>query len=226
MTTNSEQSPVRLNLYTAATFQRLKREVWTWEKLSHPNITPLLGYRSGDEPLLLTPYYENGNLIQFLKQHPQAPRLKLVRLRTPCFSNVDAQEHNPDQVVGAASGLLYLHHLTPAVVHGDIKPDNVLVNDSREASLCDFGLARFIQEMRTGLTTSGQGQGGKGYIAPELLDCEEYEKKTMESDVYAVGGLILHVRRVTFLPALVIAFAIPLDVLLAMPTHGSSTHNH
>lgn len=84
------------------------------------------------------------------------------------------------------------------VVHGDIKPDNVLVNDTEEASLCDFGLARIIQEMRTGLTTSGQGQGGKGFTAPELLDCEDGQQKSTESDVYAFGGLILSVSR--FLP--------------------------
>lgn len=60
--------------------KRLKREVWAWEKLVHPNITPLLGYKSGEEPLLITPYYINGNLIQYLKSHPDAPRLKLVRI--------------------------------------------------------------------------------------------------------------------------------------------------
>ncbi|KAG9008083.1 hypothetical protein FRB94_013740 [Tulasnella sp. JGI-2019a] len=152
--------------------KRLRREVYAWEKLSHPHITPLLGFRSGDEPLLLSPFYENGNLGQYLRKNPDAPRLSLV--------------------VHAAKGLLYLHTLDPIVVHGDIKPDNVLVNDNNEASLCDFGLARMIQEMKTGLTTSGQGQGGKGFIAPELLDCEEGEKKTTESDVYAFGGLILH----------------------------------
>lgn len=77
-------------------------------------------------------------------------------------------------------------------MHGDIKPDNMLVNDSQEAAICDFGLARIIQEMQTGFTTTAQGQGGKGYLDPELLDCEE--KKTTHSDVYRFGGLVLYVR--------------------------------
>ncbi|KAG8873415.1 hypothetical protein FRB98_009024 [Tulasnella sp. 332] len=153
--------------------KRLRREVWAWEKLLNRNITPLLGFRSGEEPLLITPYYENGNLDQYLKKRPTAPRLKLL-LQT-------------------ANGLRYLHTLDPVVVHGDIKPDNVLVNNDEEASLCDFGLARFVQELKTGLTTSRQGQGGKGFTAPELLDCEEGgEKKTTESDVYAFGSLMLY----------------------------------
>ncbi|KAG9038142.1 hypothetical protein FRB95_002582 [Tulasnella sp. JGI-2019a] len=148
---------------------RLKREVTAWEKLSHPNIVRLLGYRSGDEPLLITPFYENGNLGKYLLANPDAPRLKLI--------------------VGAASGLLYLHSFNPTVVHGDIKCDNVLVSDEGEAAFCDFGLARIIQELRMGLTTSGYGQGRKGYLEPELLDGEG---KTKASDVFAFGGLILH----------------------------------
>lgn len=173
----------------------MRREVWAWEKLSNPNITPLLGFQSGDEPLLITPYYENGNLDQYLRKHPTAPRLKLVRSLDAfdlCLWEADELPHS--QLLQTANGLLYLHTLDPIVVHGDIKPDNVLVNDSDEASLCDFGLARFVQDMKTGLTTSGQGQGGKGFTAPELLDCEEGGgKKTTESDVYAFGSLMLNV---------------------------------
>ncbi|KAG8873358.1 hypothetical protein FRB97_006805 [Tulasnella sp. 331] len=135
--------------------KRLRREVWTWERLSHPNITPLLGYRSGDEPIILTPYYENGNLAEYLERQEEAPRLKLL--------------------VQAANGLLHLHTQKPVVIHGDIKPDNV-------------------HEMRTGLTTSGLGQGGLGFIAPEIMINEgNKDTKTTRSDVYAVGGLILNV---------------------------------
>ncbi|KAG8870978.1 hypothetical protein FRB97_009190 [Tulasnella sp. 331] len=152
--------------------KRLRREVYAWVKLSHPNVTPLLGYQSGPEPLLITPFYENGNLEEYLMANPGAPRLKLV--------------------VQAAAGLRHLHSQSPAVVHGDIRSDNVLINNSGDASLCDFGLARIIQQLGTGLTTSGQGQGGKGFIAPELLDCEEGDGKTKQSDVYAFGGLMLH----------------------------------
>ncbi|KAG8888858.1 hypothetical protein FRB98_006644 [Tulasnella sp. 332] len=150
--------------------KRLRREVCAWEKLSNPNVTPVLGFRSGAEPLLITPYYENGNLDQYLRKHPTASKLKLL-LQT-------------------ASGLLYLHTLSPVAVHGNIHPENVLVNSDGEASLCDCGLARFVQMLKTGFTTSGKV--GKGFTAPELLDSEGEEKSTMESDVYAFGSLMLH----------------------------------
>ncbi|KAG9038147.1 hypothetical protein FRB95_002587 [Tulasnella sp. JGI-2019a] len=165
MSNQSSQTP---EAQAARLDVRLRREVTAWEKHSHPNIAPLLGYRSGDKSLLITHFYKNGNLGTYLLANPDAPRLKLI--------------------VGVANGLLYLHSLNPAVVHGDIKPDNMLVNDAGEAAFCDFGLAR-IQEPRTGLTTSAHGQGGKGYLAPELLDGEG---KTKASDVFAFGGLILH----------------------------------
>ncbi|KAG9009180.1 hypothetical protein FRB93_005676 [Tulasnella sp. JGI-2019a] len=154
--------------------KRLRREVWTWEKLEHPNVTPLLGYRSGVEPLLLTPYYENGSLAKYLDNHLEAPKLELL--------------------VQAANGLLYLHTRNPVVVHGDIKPDNVLVKDCGQAALWDFGLARILQTRRTGLTTSGIGQGGLGFVAPEIMAEDGHkDSKTTKSDVYAVGGLILNV---------------------------------
>jgi len=152
--------------------KRLKREAYYWAKLSHRNITPFLGYQSGEEPLLISPFYQNGSLVKYLEDHPQAPKLKLLSQ--------------------TAQGLIYLHNLVPPAVHGDIKPDNVLVNDNFEASLCDFGLSRFIEDIRTGLTTSGgPGGGGYGYIAPEILNGEETVRKTTETDVFAFGGLIL-----------------------------------
>ncbi|KAG8982320.1 hypothetical protein FRB94_006713, partial [Tulasnella sp. JGI-2019a] len=146
--------------------KRLKREVGAWEKLSHDNITPLLGYRSGKIPLLITPFYKNGNLHGYLAANPNASKLKLI--------------------IGAANGLLYLHTLSPPVIHGDIKPDNVLVNDAGEAALCDFGLARILEQLTTGFTTSGQhGKGGMGYVATELWNDEGGVGKTKASDVFA-----------------------------------------
>lgn len=75
-----------------------------------------------------------------------------------------------------------------------MKLDNVLVNDDDEASICDFGLAQVVEQMRPDLVTSnqGQGQGGKGFVAPELYD--DAERKTIETDVFAFGSLVLQVR--------------------------------
>lgn len=98
------------------------------------------------------------------------------------------------QILQAGRGLAYLHSQTPPMCHADIKPENVLVNDSKEAALSDFGLSRVLQSLdtRTGLTTSGGARGTHHYMAMELF-AEDTPRATCESDVYAFGGLILRV---------------------------------
>lgn len=96
------------------------------------------------------------------------------------------------QILQAGYGLAYLHRQTPPICHGDIKPENVLVKDTRVAVLTDFGLSRVLQilDTRTGLTTSGGARGTQCYMAPELL-MEDSFKASRESDIYAFAGLIL-----------------------------------
>lgn len=100
------------------------------------------------------------------------------------------------QVLQASRGLAYLHSLEPPICHGDIKPQNILVNDEGEAVVSDFGLARVLNVLgdHSGFTTSSVGQGTKGYLAPELLN-EDDARPTVQTDVFSFGGLILAVGR-------------------------------
>lgn len=93
----------------------------------------------------------------------------------------------------AAQGLAHLHSLRPPIVHGDIKPDNIMVTNDIKGALCDFGISRVMTSlgMHTGLTTAGQSAGTAGYQAKELY--EEDSRPTPMSDVYAFGGVILAV---------------------------------
>ncbi|KIO22951.1 hypothetical protein M407DRAFT_27521 [Tulasnella calospora MUT 4182] len=79
-------------------------------------------------------------------------------------------------------------------VHGDIKPENVIVQDNLVAALCDFGISKIHIEQHTGLTTSGVTGGTSGYQAKELLD---ESPATPATDVYAFGGLILAVSHIS-----------------------------
>jgi len=67
-----------------------------------------------------------------------------------------------------ASALDYLHnHCVPPVIHCDLKPSNVLLDDVMCARLADFGLAKFLQSYSHQSSTSLLGQRGSiGYIAP------------------------------------------------------------
>lgn len=151
----------------------MKRETLVWTHIKHRNIHTLLGFRSQPEPHLIVPWCRQGNLINYLHNNPRlspANRLLLI--------------------VQAGRGLAYLHSQTPPICHGNIKPENVLINDSDEATLSDFGLSRLLESFipHTRLAASGEVLVGSSYMAPELW---AEEKSTCEGDVYAFGGLIL-----------------------------------
>ncbi|KAG9042373.1 hypothetical protein FS837_010955 [Tulasnella sp. UAMH 9824] len=151
---------------------RIKRETVIWSTAAHPNILPFIGYQIVDNsPMLLSPWCENGNLSRYISQHPELTRSEKI-----------------DLLCHAARGLLHLHNLNPQIVHGDIKPENVIVQDNLVAALCDFGISKIHVEQHTGLTTSGKTGGTSGYQAKELL---EEDPATPATDVYAFGGLIL-----------------------------------
>ncbi|KAG9041178.1 hypothetical protein FS837_012642 [Tulasnella sp. UAMH 9824] len=156
---------------------RLRRESLVWMDLLHENILQFYGFRSGpDEDLLISPWCANGDLYEYLITNQSldlAIRLNLAR-----------------QV---GSGLVYLHTRTPPITHGDIKPKNVLIGDRLQALICDFGLARAVQDLPTGYTTQA-GPGTDAYRAPELW---LQSKPSLAGDVYAFGGLVLKCR--TFL---------------------------
>jgi serine/threonine protein kinase len=93
-----------------------------------------------------------------------------------------------------AAGIAYLHNEDPVIIHGDIKPQNVLVAEGGlTVGLTDFGLARTKAQL--GMSTSaGGGLKGVGtlpYMAPELFETDTYgQRKTKTSkttDVYAFG---------------------------------------
>ncbi|KAG8893659.1 hypothetical protein FRB99_001829, partial [Tulasnella sp. 403] len=159
----------RLRMVTA-----LIREVAVWATLSHPNVIPFIGFHLSprlEEAWLVAPLMINGNLNQYLLGF----RLDMVeRLRL---------------ALDTAKGLQYLHHLNPPICHGDIKALNVLINADRRAVLCDFGLAKAMESMPSGLTTSTFNQAGSlPYESPELLLGTSL--RALESDVWAWGCLL------------------------------------
>ncbi|KAF8340584.1 uncharacterized protein EI90DRAFT_3036066 [Cantharellus anzutake] len=103
--------------------------------------------------------------MQYLRAHPDSSRTVLV--------------------YGMANGLHYLHSQKPAIIHGDLKPENVLISDQGEAQLCDFGLSRALNELSTGAQTTSTMLGYTiRYSSYEVII---EEMKTVFSDVYAFG---------------------------------------
>lgn len=88
-----------------------------------------------------------------------------------------------------AEAVNYLHTLDPSVIHGDLKPSNVLMSQG-EPLLCDFGMARVLQDVASGYTTATVVPGTRGFQAPGVLTGGA---ATTASDVYAFGCVILSV---------------------------------
>ncbi|KAJ3576323.1 hypothetical protein NP233_g491 [Leucocoprinus birnbaumii] len=146
--------------------KHLIREVLVWQKLKHPNILPFIGLafnlgRPAKFPALVSRWCGNGDMMQYLKSNPSYDQ-KLATIN------------------GVARGLWYLH--SQQVVHGDIKPGNILVYRDGRPLLCDFGQSS-IMNVR-GFTT--RAAGAFRYQAPELL-LNDYQRKTYNMDVYSFG---------------------------------------
>ena len=88
-------------------------------------------------------------------------------------------------------GLEYLHSQTPPIIHGDIKSDNILIDNEGHPRIGDFGLANMLEDGTTGLTTTTGFQASWRWVSPELAD---ETKRTKASDVWAFGCTLIEVR--------------------------------
>ncbi|KAG8949019.1 hypothetical protein FRC04_009093 [Tulasnella sp. 424] len=99
-----------------------------------------------------------------------------------------------------AQGLAYLHCLDPPVVHGDLKPDNVLVTKTGSAVIIDFGLSLIMEHgtesavpaPSTTASTSLQDAGNPRWMAPELF-MQGSGIRSPSTDVYSFGSVALYI---------------------------------
>lgn len=85
------------------------------------------------------------------------------------------------------------HKCLIQLIYDRILQENTLVNILGKALLCDFGLARVLEEIPSGLTTTETHTGTTRYASPELIS-EDVPCHTLKSDVWAWGCLFLVVR--------------------------------
>ncbi|KAG8755312.1 hypothetical protein FRC14_004154 [Serendipita sp. 396] len=157
--------------------RKIKRERTVWIMLDHPNILPLFGYAEKDErfqPLgaFISPWCQYGTAPAFLASHGNS-------LET--MSRIELWN-------GVISGVQYLHQYDPCLVHGDLKPSNILIDENLNPRICDFGLvAIFLEADEAGLMTTSPHTGTERYLSPELVICDDAPQISMESDIYALG---------------------------------------
>jgi serine/threonine protein kinase len=144
--------------------KRFEREAKSLARLSHPNIVKVhdFGEHEGS-PFLVLEYLPGGTLKEKLGKPlpwPEAMRLLLPIVR----------------------GIAYAHER--GIIHRDIKPANILISESGEPMLSDFGIAKILEMgQMTALTGSGMAIGTPEYMAPEQWTGET----SPQSDLYSLG---------------------------------------
>ncbi|XP_021743828.1 probable LRR receptor-like serine/threonine-protein kinase At4g36180 [Chenopodium quinoa] len=155
-----------------------KKEAEMLGKVKHRNITVLRGYYAGppDIRLLVYDYMPNGNLATLLQE---ASHHDGHVLNWPMRHLI---------ALGIARGITFLHSLD--MVHGDIKPQNVLFDADFEAHLSEFGLDRLTIATPIEASTSTLPIGTLGYVAPEVLLTGHVSR---EGDVFSFGIVLLEI---------------------------------
>ncbi|KAL6847424.1 hypothetical protein ACP4OV_023277 [Aristida adscensionis] len=153
--------------------KQFQNEVHHLMKLKHPNIVQLIGYCSETETIL-APY--NGTFVNAEKSE------RLLCLEY--LSKRSLREHLSDEssgldwntrykiIEGIYYGLQYLHEewkVNTPIIHMDLKPPNILLDDNMVPKIADFGLSRLFGEEQTRTCTKSR-DGTLGYMASEYLN--------------------------------------------------------
>ncbi|KAL0431326.1 UNVERIFIED_CONTAM: LEAF RUST 10 DISEASE-RESISTANCE LOCUS RECEPTOR-LIKE PROTEIN KINASE-like 2.1 [Sesamum radiatum] len=151
-------------------------EVASISRTSHVNIVNLLGFcYDGNKKALVYEFVPNKSLDKFISNNAD--------------SQLDCEKLYKISV-GVAKGLEYLHTgCNTRIVHFDIKPQNILLDEDFCPKICDFGLAKLCNKRQSILSVLGT-RGTIGYIAPEVFS-RNYGGVSHKSDVYSYGMMVL-----------------------------------
>src|SRR5256714_5369986 len=147
--------------------ERFRREARAVAQLAHPNIVTVID--RGEQ--------EGRQFIVF--EYVDGESLKQLIDRTGPLSVEQAVE----LALQVARALAFAHQ--QGLVHRDVKPQNVLLNDDRRAKVTDFGIARSVDV--DGMTQTGTVLGTSNYIAPEQATGQRVDA---HSDVYPPGTVL------------------------------------
>jgi serine/threonine-protein kinase len=154
------------------TLTRFRREAEAVASLDHPNILPIHEVSESEEglPFFSMKYAAGGSLRTAAPALRAKPR-ECVQLMTK-----------------VARAIAYAHR--KGVLHRDLQPGNILLDENGEPMVSDFGLAKWLDQT-SDLTRTLETLGTPGYIAPEQADCRAAELMSA-ADIYSLGAILFY----------------------------------
>ena len=154
------------------TLVRFRREAEAVASLDHPNILPIYEVSESEEGL---PYfsmkYAMGGSLRNAAPTLRANARECVKL-----------------MAKVARAIAYAHG--KGVLHRDLQPGNILLDENGEPMVSDFGLAKWLDQA-SDLTRTLETLGTPGYIAPEQAECRGTEL-TSAADIYSLGAILFY----------------------------------
>jgi serine/threonine protein kinase len=155
-------------------------EVRTMGTIHHVNVVRLVGFcADGFRRALVYEFLPNDSLEKFISSRAAKNRiLNLDKLK--------------DIALGIAKGIEYLHQgCDQQILHFDIKPQNVLLDQNFNPKISDFGLAKLCSKDQSAVSMT-TARGTVGYIAPEVFS-RNFGNVSYKADVYSFGILLLEI---------------------------------
>jgi len=155
-------------------------EVGTMGKIHHLNVVRLLGFcADGFHRALVYDFFPNGSLQKFISP----PSSKDSFLGWDKLQQI---------ALGIANGIEYLHQgCDQRILHFDINPHNVLIDDNFTPKIIDFGLAKMCL-MNQSTVSMTAARGTLGFMAPEVFS-RNFGNVSYKSDIYSYGMLLLEI---------------------------------
>ena len=152
-----------------------EKECLTWSRLRHPNVVQFLGV--------------------FFRPKISVPVFVLEKMDTSLRHYLEANSKEkfflPDKVSvlrQVAQGLCYLHQQNPILVHHDLTPNNILLNEyTYQTKLTDFGMTRAVDLSK--LTRQSSAKGTNVFMPPEAL--QKPPRYTDKLDIFSFGNCVL-----------------------------------
>ncbi|XP_050136513.1 rust resistance kinase Lr10-like isoform X2 [Malus sylvestris] len=152
-------------------------EIATIGRIHHANVVQLVGYCvEGSKRALVYDFMPNGSLDKYIYSKEGSVPLTIKNMY--------------EISLGVAQGIEYLHQgCEMQILHFDIKPHNILLDENFKAKVSDFGLAK-LYPVDNSIVSLTAARGTMGYIAPELF-YKNIGGVSYKADVYSFGMLLM-----------------------------------